>query len=67
MELRHHYEENVFTIYDIEKNVDIDCNDFSGANDADAQNEMYNSQDEKVEDMDYDAFLNYKYVSCFLS
>ena len=67
MELRHRYEEKVFSIYDPEKNVDIDGSDFVEANDVDVQNEMYNSQDEKVENMDYDAFLNYKYVSCTLN
>ena len=69
MELRHRYEENVFTIYDPEKNVDIDDNEFIEANDACAENEMYNSKDEKVhvENMDYDAFLNYMYVSCTLN
>ena len=63
LELRHRYEENIFSIYDPEKNVDIDGNEFVEVNDDDTQNEMYNCRDEKVENMDYDAFLNYKYVS----
>ena len=63
MEPRHRCEEKVFAIYDPQNDIDIDGSEFVEANDADAKNEMCNSQNEKVENMDYDAFLNYKYVS----
>ena len=63
IEQRHRYEEEVFTIYDPQNDVDIDDHNndkFIEATVVDSQNEMYHSQDEKVENMDYDAFLNYK-------
>ena len=70
IEQRHRYEEEVFTIYDPPNDVDIDDHNndkFIEATVVDSQNEMYHSQDEKVENMDYDAFLNYKYISCIFS